>query len=61
MLDSPEYNADFLQKIRIYINNGLYPDHNLILTFESGGHPFDITIAQDKIREFFSCEMVDLY
>ena len=61
MLDSPEYIADFLQKIRIYINNGLYPDHNLILTFESGGHPFDITIAQDKIREFFSCEMVDLY
>ncbi len=29
--------------------------------FESEGYPFDITIAQDKKREFFSCEMVDLY
>ena len=33
----------------------------LILTFESGGYPFDITIAQAKIREFLSCEMGDLY
>ena len=61
MLDSSEYRADFPWKIRIYVNNGLYSDHNLILAFESGGHSFDSTIAQDKIREFFSCEMVDLY
>jgi hypothetical protein len=29
--------------------------------FESEGYPFDIMIAQDKKREFFSCEIVDLY
>ena len=36
-------------------------DHNLILTYESDGHPFDITIAQDKIKEFFDCDAVALY
>ena len=57
----PEYRSDFIQKMRIYINNGLIPDYNLILTYESEGRPFDITIAQDKLREFFSCETVPLY
>ena len=61
MLDRPGYRADFLTKFRIYIGNGLLPDHNLILTYESEGHPFDITIAQDKIKEFFDCEAAQLY
>lgn len=60
-LHMPEYRSDFIQKMRIYINNGLIPDYNLILTYESEGRPFDITIAQDKLREFFSCETVPLY
>jgi hypothetical protein len=45
-----------LNKFRIYILNGYLPDHNLILTFESENHPFDITIAQDKLREFLICK-----
>ena len=57
MLDKPGYRSDFLTKFRVYINNGLLPDHNLILTYESDGHPFDITIAQDKIKEFLGVEM----
>ena len=60
-LDKEDYRQDFLFKMRLYVNNGILPDHNLILTYESDGHPFDITIAQDKIREFFSCEVADLY
>lgn len=60
-LDKEDYRQDFLFKMRLYVNNGVLPDHNLILTYESDGHPFDITIAQDKIREFFSCEVADLY
>lgn len=60
-LDEEDYRLDFLFKIRVYVNNGILPDHNLILTYESDGHPFDITIAQDKIREFFSMEAADLY
>ena len=60
-LHMPDYRSDFIQKLRIYIGNGIFPDHNLILTFESENHPFDISIAQDKIKEFFSCETVPLY
>lgn len=54
MLDDPSYRSDFLNKLHKYINNGLLPDHNLILTYESDGHPLDIKIALDKIREFLS-------
>ena len=61
MLDHPGYRADFLNKLRIYMGNGLLPDHNLILTFENEENPFDITIAQDKIKEFFDCDAVRLY
>ena len=61
MLDHPGYRADFLNKLRIYMGNGLLPDHNLILTFENEENPFDITIAQDKIKEFFDCDVVRLY
>lgn len=55
MLDDPVKAAKFIFKLRIYIRNGIYPDHNLILTFESGGHPLDFSIVQDKFKEFFSC------
>ncbi len=51
-----KYIIKFLNKFRIYILNGYLPDHNLILTFESENHPFDITIAQDKLREFLICK-----
>ena len=51
-----KYVIRFLNKFRIYILNGYLPDHNLILTYESDNHPFDITIAQDKLREFLICK-----
>ena len=47
--------------MRVYTNNGIYPDYNLILTYEIDDHPFDIMIAQDKIREFFGCEAIELF
>jgi len=50
---SKDYRMDFLSKLRIYMNNGIIPDNNLILTFESPGHPLDIAIIMDKLEEFF--------
>ena len=52
-LDLQDYRMDFLSKLRIYMNNGIIPDNNLILTFESPGHPLDIAIIMDKLEEFF--------
>ena len=37
------------------------PDFNVIFTYESDSHPFNIQIAEDKIREFFSLEGNPLY
>ena len=59
-LDDPGYRSDFLNKFRTYINSGILPDHNLILTFESDGHPLDISIVMDKFREFFFCNKQEL-
>ena len=53
LLDDPGYLQDFLSKLRIYLLNGIIPDHNLILTFETGDHPLDPIIVIDKIHEFF--------
>lgn len=55
-MDDFKYLIKFLNKFRVYILNGILPDHNLILTYESDKHPFDITIAQDKLREFLLCQ-----
>ena len=55
-MDDFKYLIKFLNKFRVYILNGYLPDHNLILTYESDNHPFDITIAQDKLREFLFCK-----
>ena len=54
-MHDPAYRSDFLTKTRVYFNNGILPDHNLILTFESEGHPLDMSIVMDKFREFFFC------
>lgn len=60
-LDDPGYSVKVPGRLRLYINNGIYPDHNLILTFESGNHPFDISIAQDKVKEFFAADEFAFY
>ena len=60
-LDKPDKVADFLQRLRIYMGNGILPDHNLILTYESEGHPLDFSIVQHKLEEFFNCSGKPLY
>ena len=54
-MDTPGYRSDYMNKMHTYINNGILPDHNLILTYESDNHPLDISIVMDKIEEFFFC------
>ena len=60
-LDKPDKVADFQQRLRIYMGNGILPDHNLILTYESEGHPLDFSIVQHKMEEFFNCSGKPLY
>lgn len=39
MMDDPEYEKKAYEKIRLYRENGYFPDDNLILTFEDKAHP----------------------
>ena len=61
MLEDPKYISKHLYTLRLFLNNGLIPDFNVIFTYESDSHPFNIQIAEDKIREFFSLDGNPLY
>ena len=61
MLEDPKYISKHLYTLRFFLSNGLIPDFNVIFTYESDSHPFNIQIAEDKIREFFSLEGNPLY
>ena len=52
-LDLSDYRMDYLSKLRIYMNNNIFPDANLILTYESESHPLDSSIVMDKLKDFF--------
>lgn len=53
LLEDQVYRSHYFKKMRLYMNNGILPDSNLILTYESLSHPFNLHIAEDKIKEFF--------
>lgn len=60
-LEDPNYISKHLYTLRFFLRNGLIPDFNVIFTYESDSHPFNIQIAEDKIREFFSLDGNPLY
>ena len=60
-LEDPGYISKHLFTLRFFLNNGLIPDVNVIFTYESDSHPFNIQIAEDKLREFFSLDGNMLY
>lgn len=60
-LEDPNYVAKHMHKLRLFLSNGLIPDVNVIFTYESDSHPFNIQIAEDKIKEFFSPDAKLLY
>ena len=50
LMDSPSYAKDSMNKIQIFINNGIIPGKNLILSFETGNFPFNPQQAEDYIK-----------
>ena len=53
MMDNSEYVNRACQKIKIYCNCGIIPSVNLILTYETKEHPFDMDSAEQIVREYF--------
>ena len=53
MMDNSEYVNRACQKIKIYCNCGIIPSVNLILTYETKEHPFDMDSVEQIVREYF--------
>lgn len=53
MIDNPSYAATSLPKIGTYAQLGYFPNQNLIMTFETKGHPFNIPEAEEMVHKYF--------
>ncbi len=60
MLDKPEYISDFTYKMKLYANNGILLNHNLIVTYETKNIPFDIKQVDEIIKKIKNNEYVDI-
>ncbi len=52
MMDNSGYVENFVRKISVYINNGIIPGKNLILTFETSKYPLNMKTVESLIREY---------
>lgn len=53
MMDYPAYVEKVFNKLKVYVNNGMIPSVNLILTYETRKNPLDIEIVEKTIEEYF--------
>lgn len=54
MTDSPFYVQSFLKKMKIYLDNQIIPDINLITTFETQNSPLTPQKVQELIKHYFT-------
>ena len=57
MMDDPDYQRDFLNKMRTYLNNGIYPGVNLIMSFETQEMPLDEVYVNHLLEYYFGNAM----
>lgn len=53
MMDNPFYVQNYLKKMKIYLENGILPEINLITTFETSNNPLTAEKVQEKINYYF--------
>ena len=53
MMDDPNYQQDFLSKMRTFLNNGIYPGVNLIMSFETKDTPIDEVYVNHLLEYYF--------
>lgn len=53
LMDQETYRSTTFRKLETYIDQGFIPGDNLILTWESGGHPLDVTLVMDIVEHYF--------
>lgn len=53
LAENPDYFSKFTSKLQRYISNGIIPNKNLILTFETKEHPLTIDTIEALIEQYF--------
>ncbi|MBR3403302.1 MAG: hypothetical protein IKG67_13815 [Parasporobacterium sp.] len=53
MMDDPDYCSSAIEKLSIYMQNGIFPGDQLVLTFESSSHPFSTNDLSGLIPHYF--------
>lgn len=53
MMDDKKYRDDAFHKMSIYGNDGIYPESNLLMTFETASHPLDVNVVEEIVRRHF--------
>ncbi len=54
MMDNPEYLAKATSKFQTYINHNIFPNDNLITTYESKENPLSVHVISKTIDNYFS-------
>ena len=60
MMDDEDYQQDFMKKMRTYLNNGIYPGINLIMSFETQEMPLDEVYVQHLLEYYFGKSSMDI-
>lgn len=51
--DDPQYMTKTYSKFQVYTSQNIFPKDNLIFTFETQNHPFDLEQARKIVDEYF--------
>jgi len=52
-MDDPKYNRNVGDRIQIYVSNGIVPNIDLIITYETSEHPLTLQEIEKVVREHF--------
>ena len=53
MMDSPEYRRKVISKLELYMEYGIYPNQNLITTYETAENPLDAAKIEAVLNQYF--------
>lgn len=51
MMDAPHYVNDFVKKMNIYVENGLFPGKDVVVTYETQENVLDIGVVKKMVEE----------
>ena len=51
--DSPEYRRKVISKLELYMEYGIYPNQNLITTYETAENPLDAAKIEAVLNQYF--------